>query len=274
VSGVVAGGNPQKGGGGGGGSVTIEQVGDLLRTRRGGTGTSTAVDRQPAYQILADDLRAQITSGQLRPGDRLPTEPELCARSGVSRSTVREALRLLASQHLIVTTRGVTGGSFVSHPSPDQLADTFSTGVRLLLTSAQVQAPELMEVREIFEVPATELAALRRTDDDLAALGEAMFDPAADSLDAMLAAQSAFHTALASATQNSLYELLARPLYNLSNDRELGEGGSPAFWAQVDADHREILRRVAARDAAGAGAAARAHLALLRQGAREHRAGA
>jgi GntR family transcriptional repressor for pyruvate dehydrogenase complex len=245
--------------------VTVEQVGDFLRTRRGGSGTSTAVDRPPAYQVLADDLRSQITSGQLRPGDRLPTEPELCARSGVSRSTVREALRLLASQHLIVTTRGVTGGSFVSHPSPDQLADSFSTGVRLLLPGAQVQAAELMEVREIFEVPAAELAALRRTDEDLAALNGAMFDPAADSLDAMLAAQSSFHTALAAATHNSLYELLARPLYHLSNDRELGDNGSLGFWAQVDADHREIMRRVAAGDAPGAAAAARAHLALLRQ---------
>src|SRR5205814_4948840 len=45
----------------------------------------------PAYQVLADGLRAQITSGKLRPGDRLPTEPQLCAQSGLSRSTVREA---------------------------------------------------------------------------------------------------------------------------------------------------------------------------------------
>lgn len=245
--------------------MTVEQVGDLLRTRRGGPGSGTAVDRPPAYQLLADDLRAQITSGQLRPGDRLPTEPELCARSGVSRSTVREALRLLASQHLIVTTRGVTGGSFVSHPSPDQLADSFSTGVRLLLTAAQVPTAELIEVREIFDVPAAELAARRRTEEDLGVLNAAMFDPAADSLDTMVAAQCSFHTALAAATHNSLYELLARPLYRLCNDRELGESGSPGFWAQVGADHREILRRVAAGDAPGAAAAARAHLSLLKE---------
>ena len=73
--------------------------------------------RVPAYQLLADSLRTQITSGRLRPGERLPTEPQLCVRSGVSRSTVREALRLLTSQHLIVTTRGVTGGSYVARPT-------------------------------------------------------------------------------------------------------------------------------------------------------------
>jgi DNA-binding FadR family transcriptional regulator len=244
--------------------VRTEQVRGLLRPRRGESGAGAAVDRPPAYQTLADDLRRQITSGQLRPGDRLPTEPELCARSGVSRSTVREALRLLASQHLIVTTRGVTGGSFVSCPSAEQLADSFSTGVRLLLTTARAPTSDLFEVREIMEPRGVELAALRRTDDDLAALEATMFDPAADSLDAMLVAQSAFHTVLAAAAHNSLYEVLARPLYSLVNDHELGEGGAPGFWARVDADHREILRRVVARDAVGAVAAEQAHLALLK----------
>ncbi len=237
----------------------------LLPPRQGESGAGAAVDRPPAYQILADDLRRQITSGQLLPGDRLPTEPELCTRSGVSRSTVREALRLLASQHLIVTTRGVTGGSFVSHPSPEQLADSFSTGVRLLLTTAQVPTSELFEVREIMEPRGAELAALRHTDDDLAALEATMFDPAADSLDVKLVAQSAFHTVLAAAAHNSLYAVLARPLYNLVNDHEMGETGSPGFWARVDADHREILRRVVAGDVAGAVGAAQDHLALLKQ---------
>jgi GntR family transcriptional regulator, transcriptional repressor for pyruvate dehydrogenase complex len=237
---------------------------ELLRPRRTGTGVSAA-DRPPAYQTLAADLRHRITSGQLRPGDRLPTEPELCTRSGVSRSTVREALRLLASEHLIVTTRGVTGGSFVSHPSPEQLADTFSTGVRLLLTTARVTSSELFEVRKIMEVPAAELAAARRTGEDLAALDRTLFDPAAGGMDAILAAQRSFHTTLAATTHNSLYELVARPLYNLSDDDELGESAPAGFWARVDADHREILRRVAEGDVPGAGEAARAHLALLQR---------
>jgi DNA-binding FadR family transcriptional regulator len=245
--------------------LRAEQVTEFVRPRRSGTGVSAAVDRPPAYQTLAADLRHQITSGQLHPGDRLPTEPELCVRSGVSRSTVREALRLLASEHLIVTTRGVTGGSFVSHPSPDQLADTFSTGVRLLLTTARMTFSELFEVREIMEVRAAELAALRHTGEDLAALDRAMFDPAVDGMDTMLAAQWSFHAALAAATHNSLYELIARALYDLSNDDELGESAPPGFWARMDADHREILRRMAAGDAPATGAAARAHLALLRR---------
>ncbi|HEY3480196.1 MAG TPA: GntR family transcriptional regulator, partial [Streptomyces sp.] len=76
----------------------------------------------PAYQLLSDALRARIITGELKPGEKLPVEPDLSTQYGVSRSTVREALRLLASQNLIITTRGVAGGSFVAYPKPQQVA--------------------------------------------------------------------------------------------------------------------------------------------------------
>jgi DNA-binding FadR family transcriptional regulator len=222
--------------------------------------------RTPTYQLLADDLRAQITSGLLRPGQRLPTEPELCARTGVSRSTVREALRLLASQHLIVTTRGVTGGSFVAQPSPAQLADALTDGVRLLLTSATASVSELMEVREMLEVPAVGLAAKRRTDADLAALQAAMFDPVRDDLPTKMAAHRSFHTALAAASGNPLYEMITRPLYAVAHDAELADLVPLWLWLSIDTEHREILRRLSAGDAPGAQQAAKAHIANLRRG--------
>lgn len=254
--------------------VKQSQVGDILarcvgfRLRCPIVSVEQAA-KPPAYQLLAEDLRSQITSGRLRPGDRLPTEPELCVKSGVSRSTVREALRLLASQHLVVTTRGVSGGSFVAHPSPDQLADSFSMGARLLMSTAQVAASDLFEVREWLEIPAAELAATRHAPGHLAALEASLYQPPAgvweqmDSGDAMIAAQR-FHTAMAAATRNPLFELIGLPLYNLANDRELGAVPPAGFWAQVDAEHREIIRLVAARDAAGAAAITRTHLASLR----------
>ncbi|HEY2948556.1 MAG TPA: FCD domain-containing protein [Micromonosporaceae bacterium] len=220
--------------------------------------------RPPAYQALADDLRAQITSGALLPGQRLPTEPQLCARSGVSRSTVREALRLLASQHLIVTTRGVSGGSFVAHPSAEQLGDTLRTGVSLMLASAVVDAMALIEVREMLEVPAAGLAARRRTDDDLDALRAALFDPKRDPVTRMVDAHREFHAALGAATGNPLYELLTRPLYQVANGPELAEPLPRSFWVRLDAEHRELLRCIAAGDAEGAVAAAQIHLDNLR----------
>jgi GntR family transcriptional regulator, transcriptional repressor for pyruvate dehydrogenase complex len=124
--------------------------------------------RPPAYQMLADELRADITSGRLRAGERLPPEPELCVKTGVSRSTVREALRLLASQHLIVTTRGVTGGSFVAHPDAEQLSEALSTGLTLLNNAAAIGFTDLLEVRRALEIPAAGLAAIRRSEAHLA----------------------------------------------------------------------------------------------------------
>jgi DNA-binding FadR family transcriptional regulator len=222
------------------------------------------IDRVPTYQLLADQLRAQITSGALKPGDRLPTEPELCARSGVSRSTVREALRLLASQHLIVTTRGVTGGSFVAEPSPARLGDMLSTGLNLLMAAGTVTTEQWFEVRETFEVPAAGLAARRRTEAQLAELAETLFDPGRTALDVILAAHRTFHRRLAEATGNPLYELITQPLYAVTNERTLGEHAPEGFWSQVDAHHRAILRAVTAGDAPAARGAARAHLEHMR----------
>jgi DNA-binding FadR family transcriptional regulator len=216
--------------------------------------------RPPAYQLLADELREEITSGRLQPGERLPPEPELCVRSGVSRSTVREALRLLASQHLIVTTRGVTGGSFVAHPDAQQLSEALSTGLTLLSNSAEVGMADLLELRRALEVPAAGLAAQRRTDANLIELRGAMFDPDLDELGTMLAAHAAFHAAIASATGNPLFELVTRPLYHVTYGEEIVENLPGDYWARIDADHRELLMCVKSGDAGAAMEVGRRHL--------------
>ena len=220
--------------------------------------------RPPAYQVLADSLREQITSGHLRAGDRLPTEPQLCASTGVSRSTVREALRLLASQNLIVTTRGVTGGSFVAHPSPAHLSDVLSMGVGLLLASNEVSAQELMQAREMIEVPAAGLAAVNHTAEHLTALRAGLFDPVNDSVEVMVAEHRVFHLALAEATGNPLCELISRPLYPAIDAGRRAAALERQFWVRLDAEHRDIIAAIASRNATAAEAAARRHLAHLR----------
>ncbi|GAB1642886.1 FadR/GntR family transcriptional regulator [Krasilnikovia sp. MM14-A1259] len=210
--------------------------------------------------MLADELRTEITSGRLRPGQRLPPEPELCIRSGVSRSTVREALRLLASQHLIVTTRGVTGGSFVAHPDAAQICEGLTTGLTLLTNSAAVGVADVLELRIALEVPAASMAAHRRTDTDVALLHAAMFDATGDDDASMCAAAAAFHAAVCKATRNPLFELVTRPVYDASCGDEVIHHLPEGYWAEVDRDHRELLARILARDAEGAATAARTHL--------------
>ena len=220
--------------------------------------------RQPAYQLLADQLRDQIASGRLRPGERLPTEPEMCARSGLSRSTVREALRLLASQQLIVTMRGVTGGSFVAEPSAARLGDSLSTAVKLLSSGLSVTGTQFLEVRELIEVPAAELAAARRTEAHLRTMRDRLMDPAVGDFAAHAAAYWGFRDAISAAVGNPLLELLARPLREMTNDRELASSAPADFWGRVAADDRAVLARVEAADGPGAAGATRAHLSYLR----------
>jgi GntR family transcriptional repressor for pyruvate dehydrogenase complex len=219
--------------------------------------------RPPAYQLLADELRADITSGRLRPGERLPPEPELCVRTGVSRSTVREALRLLASQHLIVTTRGVTGGSFVAHPDAQQLSEALSTGLTLLANSTAVGLADLLELRRALDVPAAGLAAVRRTDAQLTEIRGALFDPQIDDVDVMLQAHTIFHSAVAKATGNPLFELVTRPLYHVSVGQEVVDSLPEGYWTQIDVDHRELLQHLVDRNAEAAAVAARRHVDYL-----------
>ncbi|GAA4082936.1 FadR/GntR family transcriptional regulator [Nonomuraea soli] len=218
----------------------------------------------PAYHRLATSLRERILAGEFRPGDRLPVEPELSAGYGVSRSTVREALRLLASQNLIATLRGVSGGSFVVAPRPEQIGDYLHTSFNLLAADTRITVDQLLEIRALLEVPAAGLAALRRSQDDLDELRAALFDPATLPLEEMHEPNKRFHTLLLRSSGNPVLEVVAQPVFQVLDERFLRERAPDRFWHEVDRDHREILARVEAGDEKGASEAAGAHLEHLR----------
>jgi len=225
---------------------------------------TTARGAIPAYQVLADALRARILSGELEPGRRLPIEPELSAQYGVSRSTVREALRVLASQNLVTTTRGVAGGSFVGYPRPDQISDYLETSLGLLALSEDLTVDALLEARELLEVPAAGLAATRRSPAEIEELENTMFDPAAVNTATIFEQNRAFHALVLRASGNPLVEVLARPVFRVLNRRFLREQAPERFWSAVDREHRDILAAIVAGDAPAARAAAHEHLQNLR----------
>jgi GntR family transcriptional repressor for pyruvate dehydrogenase complex len=96
---------------------------------------------RPAYRQVADELRNQIVAGLLPAGHRLPNEAELSRAFGVSRSTVREALRVLTSQHLIETLRGVRGGSFVAAPDPARMVEDIGGALGVLVMTPRRSRP-------------------------------------------------------------------------------------------------------------------------------------
>ena len=114
------------------------------------------------YELVAERLRERVVDGDLQPGERLPNEATLAVDFGVSRATVREALRVLAAQSLIRTSKGAGGGSYVTLPSVDGVSEYVLSSISLLADADDVTLEELLE-RELLEVPAARLAAARRT---------------------------------------------------------------------------------------------------------------
>lgn len=217
-----------------------------------------------AYDRIAAGIRERILSGDLRPGDQLPTPAELSSQHKVSHNTAREALLVLASQGLLTLKRGVTGGTFVTVPRPEQVSGSLQTALALLAESAHVPVSALLEVREMLEVPAAELAALRRTENEMAEIRKSLSAPLWANPGGIYSSTHDFHARVLRAAHNPSLEMVAEPVFGVLRDRILRERAPERFWQQVDRDHHEILGYLEARDQAGAREATRAHLRALR----------
>lgn len=109
-------------------------------------------------------------------------------------------------------------------------------------------------------MPAAGLAAQRRTPEHLERLRSSLFDPRTVDRERIFAVDRSFHVALLQAANNPLLEVVAQPVFRVLHDRFLRAQAPGRFWHRVDGDHREILRCVEVRDAAGAREAAQVHL--------------
>lgn len=115
---------------------------------------------------MEQQLRQAIVTGVYRPGDRLPSERELSEQFKISRATVREALRHLQSNGLILIKRGVDAGAYVSELEPGPIIESFNNLIRL----GKVNFAHLMHARLYIEPPATRVAAVIRRSEDIESL--------------------------------------------------------------------------------------------------------
>lgn len=219
---------------------------------------------RPAYAQVADELRAQILGGALPAGERLPNEAELGAAFGVSRSTVREALRVLASQHLIETTRGVRGGSFVSAPDPAQVVEDVGSALGVLVMTPQLGIRDLLEARLLLEPTAARLAAQRADAETVAAIRAAAVAPRDERDPSGFVGHIDFHTTILMATGNLMITMMGQPVNDVLRTRLRRVGVERGEWDKVDACHRDIAEHVAAGDPAAAEEAMREHIVTLR----------
>ena len=218
----------------------------------------------PAYQVLSDALRDRIITGELKPGEKLPIEQLLSIQYGESRSTVREALRVLASQNLITTTRGVAGGSIVAYPKPKKVAGYLEASLRLRAQAHSLTIGQIAEARDLLEVPAAALAAQRRSEEQLQDLKSCLFDRGSTTLADASKWSKMFHGALVRATGSPIVEMLSRPVFEIVYDHVLGWEAPAGFWARIAGDHEAIFEAVEAQDPTTAREAIRDHLRKLR----------
>ncbi|MEV0730287.1 FadR/GntR family transcriptional regulator [Polymorphospora sp. NPDC050346] len=213
---------------------------------------------------MADQLREAIVTGSLRPGDRLPIEPELSTIFGVSRSTIREALRLLSSQDLVSTSRGINGGTFVMAADPAKLREYLTTRLGLLSGAQVISVRELLEAREMFEVPAARLAARLRSEDELDELTACVTEESAlAERGGDFEPHRAFHSLVLKAARNQLLPLTVEPIFQVLRTRFLRPPAPAQFWRETAHDHAQILRHIRSGDEEGAAVAMRQHLDRL-----------
>jgi GntR family transcriptional regulator, transcriptional repressor for pyruvate dehydrogenase complex len=217
-------------------------------------------------QQVEEQIKAAILSGTLRAGDRLPGELELAHQFGVSRTTVREALRSLATKGLIEKTPGAGGGSFVRRADQTSLRSVVADSVHFLLTLGSIEFEEVAVVRQHLEVPSVRLAAAHRTEDDLTELRRildlqksiSVEDPRVPTLDEQ------FHGTIARASGNrvlasfvSALHVQTEPVHYLDLSPEVGR--------TAVRQHQQIVQAIADKDPDAGADAMTEHLTYLRE---------
>lgn len=209
-------------------------------------------------------IEADLAAGRWAVGERLPGERVLAEELGVSRPSVREALRVLEAMGIVRTAVGSgpeSGATVVDHP-----AAGLGSAVRLHLASGALPVRDVVETRVLLETWAVSAAARRDpapSFDDAEALLDQM-DAAGTGVEEFLELDTAFHVALAAASGNVLVEAVMLGLrgaigtYVAEGTTHLADWETTA--ARLRAEHREVLRAVRAGDAQAAGAAVAAHI--------------
>lgn len=212
-------------------------------------------------QQTTEALRAKVAEGPMKPGDRLPTEKELEAEFGVSRTVIREAVAVLKAEGLVEPRRGA--GIFVLDPVLSR-----PRGMPSFLPGQMYQALDLLELRMAVEVEAAGLAATRRTLSQDARIREHMadFGRALETGAKTVELDIAFHDAIAQGTNNALFpgflESLGRnaiPRSSLSAEQR-ARLISHDYLQRVHQEHLAIADAISAGDANRARDAMRAHL--------------
>jgi len=211
---------------------------------------------------VVKQVQEAIFSGTLGPGDRLPPERELAEQFGLSRMSVRDALRTLESSGLVEIKVGSNGGAFIREPNFDPLRETLSS----MLRSKKANILELAETRKIVETAIAGLAAERASKEDLREMREAV-EAARQALaagDPNYGPHSVrFHAALTNGAKNHVLNLTVRSFRALFADVLEKLLPTADMAERAISDHWELYKAVEGHDAARARELMAQHLAYF-----------
>ena len=217
-----------------------------------------SLKRDKLPKQVADQLQRLILTDSLRPGDKLPGERELAERMGVSRTVVREAIRVLSDRGLVKVKSGC--GTYVRQLSHKDAASSIELFLKQRHSSQSFQ--DVAEVRRMIEVEAAGLAAERASEKDCAAMEAAIQGMASATQDPNRYTEHdvAFHSAVVDATHNDLINVLLGPISDLLTEMVRVSLGAPRAVEEGLTHHRNILAQIRARDPTQARLAMRAHV--------------
>lgn len=207
--------------------------------------------------LAIDKLRAMIASGELRPGQRLPREADLATQLGLSRSSLREAVRVLSVLRVLDVRQG--DGTYISSLSPESLVEALTFIADFHQDSSVLH---LLELRGILEPAASARAARRATEAQIGELREILGRATPESsVEELISADIEFHAAIAAISGNpvlaSLIESLSGRTQRARLWRAITEEGA---LARTLAEHRSMFEAIEARDADLAESWARVHV--------------
>jgi GntR family transcriptional repressor for pyruvate dehydrogenase complex len=204
-------------------------------------------------------LMDSISQGRLAPGDRLPSERDLCEQFGVSRTVIREAVRALQARG-VLRVRAGRGAEVVAVPA-SQITEALALFLRGAHTQQVLDPERISEVRETLEVKLAELACRRAAPEDFELMSRAITAMEHEA-DVEQASQHdvEFHRLIASATQNVLFVVLLDSIGDVLMELRRRSLAVAGRRDQAVAEHRRILDALIARDVGAARAAMVEHL--------------
>jgi GntR family transcriptional regulator, transcriptional repressor for pyruvate dehydrogenase complex len=220
-----------------------------------------------ASQQVAVQIQHHIQREGLGPDDFLGREEDLAAEFGVSRPTLREALKLLSSGNLIRANKGPGGGIFVARTAEQGISRSLSDSIAMMLETGAVTLEELLDARLLLEVPLAGQAAYRA---DAAMVGrlreavraEASADP--DDLDALAEADGAVHRTVAAAAENRMAEALIGWVFEVLQPSLMVVLHGAVLQSAIVEQHEALLAAMEKGDPARAERAMKDHLLYLR----------